>query len=101
MPAADNRPARDGHDAAARQPGPPAAVVFAVLAAGDEDGEERERLGEIRELVESADMDVVGEVVQHKARPDPRAYLGPGKLNELREAVRRRAAPPAPSAKTT
>jgi GTP-binding protein HflX len=67
----------------------PTAVVFAVLAAGDEDGEERERLGEIRELIESADMDVVGVVVQHKARPDPRAYLGPGKLSELREAVRR------------
>ena len=67
----------------------PTAVVFAVLAAGDDDGSEAsERLGEIRELVESADMDVVGAVVQHKSRPDPRAYLGPGKLRELRAAVK-------------
>jgi len=67
----------------------PAAVIFAVLPPGDDDGrEERDRLGEIGELIDSADMDVAAQVVQHKNRPDPRAYLGPGKLDELRAAVR-------------
>ncbi len=66
----------------------PAAVVFAVMPPGDGEGrEERDRLAEIGELVESADMDVAGQVVQRKARPDPRAYLGPGKLVELRAAI--------------
>ena len=65
-----------------------AAVVFAILPGGEaSDGEGRERLAEIKELVGSADMDVVGEVVQHKKRPDPRAYLGPGKLRELKAAI--------------
>jgi GTP-binding protein HflX len=62
------------------------AVVFAVLPAGD-DGHERDRLDEIRELIDSADMDVVGEVVQHKHRPDPHSYLGPGKVRDLKAAI--------------
>jgi len=66
----------------------PAAVVFAVMPPGDGEGyEERDRLAEIGELVESADMDLAGLVVQRKARPDPRSYLGPGKLVELRAAI--------------
>ncbi len=64
------------------------AVVFAVMPPGNDDREETERLGEIGELIGSAEMDVAGVVVQRKAHPDPRAYLGPGKLRELRDAVR-------------
>jgi GTP-binding protein HflX len=66
----------------------PQAVVFAVMPPGDDEGrEERDRLAEIGELVESAEMTVAGQVVQHKKRPDPRSYLGPGKLVELRAAI--------------
>jgi GTP-binding protein HflX len=66
----------------------PAAVVFAVLPPGrasEREGEDR--LAEIKELLASADIDCVGEVVQHRARPDGHAYLGPGKLLELGETV--------------
>jgi GTP-binding protein HflX len=64
------------------------ALVFAVMPPGaEETPEERDRMTEIAELIESADMNVAGQVVQHKRRPDPRTYLGPGKLAELRAAV--------------
>ncbi len=64
------------------------AVIFAVMPPGaEETREERDRMAEIVELVRSAEMDVVGQVVQHKRHPDPRAYLGPGKLHELRATV--------------
>jgi GTP-binding protein HflX len=64
------------------------ALVFAVMPPGaEETREERDRMTEISELIESADMDVAGQVVQHKRRPDPRSYLGPGKLADLRVAV--------------
>jgi GTP-binding protein HflX len=61
------------------------AVVFAVVPGGDDGGE---ALAEIRELLRSADMDVVGEVVQHRDRPDARTYLGKGKMAELKATVK-------------
>jgi len=67
----------------------PQAVVFAVLGRGSH---EEERLAELTELLASADIDCVAEVVQHRERPDARSYLGPGKLGELRETVKRTAA---------
>ena len=64
------------------------ALVFAVMPPGaEETREERDRMAEIAELIESADMDLAGVVVQHKRRPDPHTYLGPGKLADLRVAV--------------
>ena len=69
------------------------AVIFAVMPPGAEESrEERDRMAEIGELIGSAEMDVVGQVVQHKHKPDPRAYLGPGKLQDLRAAVTESAA---------
>jgi GTPase len=64
----------------------PAALIFAALPpqADDDDA----RLAEIRELLASAEMDVVGEIVQHRARPDAHSYLGPGKLVELKAAIK-------------
>ena len=53
----------------------------AAAAAGDE------ALAEIKELLASAEIDWLADVVQHRDRPNPRSYLGPGKLGELKAAV--------------
>ncbi len=60
------------------------AVVFAVLPGGQAHvaaGEDA--LAEIKELLFSAEIDCVGEIVQHRRSPDGHSYLGPGKLEEL------------------
>jgi GTP-binding protein HflX len=44
-------------------------------------------LDELRELAVSAGARVVGEVIQHRKRPDPATYIGKGKAEELKEAV--------------
>ncbi len=44
-------------------------------------------LSEMRALIESAGYLLVGEVVQRRARPDPKTFVGKGKLEELKEAV--------------
>src|SRR5450759_3285827 len=51
-----------------------------------EPGEE-EPLNEIKELLSSADMDWVADVIQRKERPHPHSYLGKGKLVDLKAAV--------------
>jgi len=67
----------------------PRAVVFAVLPGGSGSNEaDEEALRELRELLASADIDPVGEVVQHREHPHQRSYLYPGKLEELRRTVR-------------
>ena len=43
-------------------------------------------LAELRELARSARVAPVGELVQHRARPDPRTFVGKGKLTELKQA---------------
>jgi len=54
----------------------------ASLPAGDD-------LSELRELLRTAGVATVGELVQHRDRPHANSYLGPGKVEELRDAVRR------------
>ena len=68
---------------------PPRAVVFAVLPGGavNEPGAE-EHLAEIKELLRSADIAWLADVVQHRDRPDPHSYLGSGKMAELKSAVK-------------
>lgn len=65
----------------------PQAVIFAVLPPGGPLPGEEDPLAEIRELLRSADMGLVGEVVQRKQRPQTHSYLGKGKLQELKEVV--------------
>jgi GTPase len=48
-----------------------------VLEAGDD-------LSELRELLRTAGVAVVGQEVQHRERPHPNTYLGPGKLEEIK-----------------
>jgi GTPase len=59
--------------------------IVAVLPQGMEPDEE---LGELRELARTALVEPVGELVQHRQRPDPRTYLGKGKLDELKQAYK-------------
>jgi GTP-binding protein HflX len=62
---------------------PERGFIVAVLAPGaDADGE----LAEVRELARTAGVEPVGELVQHRAQPDRRSYVGKGKLEELRHA---------------
>jgi GTPase len=48
---------------------------------------EPDDLGELRELLRTAGVAAVGEMVQHRERPHPNAYLGAGKLDELRGEI--------------
>ena len=68
---------------------PPRAVVFAVLPGGvaSEPGRE-EHLAEIKELLRSAEIEWLADVVQHRDRPDPHSYLGSGKMADLKAAVK-------------
>jgi len=53
------------------------AYCIAALPEGDD-------LAELRELLRTAGAAVVGEMVQHRERPHPNLYLGPGKVDELK-----------------
>jgi GTPase len=62
---------------------PERAFVLAVLAKGiDADHE----LAELRELAGTAGVEPVAQLVQQRTRPDPRTYVGKGKLDELKQA---------------
>jgi GTP-binding protein HflX len=65
---------------------PERGFLVAVLAQGVEEDEELE---EMRELMRAAGVEPVGELLQRRPAPDPRTYVGKGKLAELKEAVPR------------
>jgi GTPase len=62
---------------------PERGFILSVLAPGSND--ERE-LAEIADLARTAGVDPVATLVQHRPRPDPRTFVGKGKLDELKEA---------------
>src|ERR671927_1773894 len=53
------------------------AFAIGALQEGDD-------LGELRELLLTAGVATVGQEVQHRERPHPNTYLGPGKLEEIK-----------------
>jgi GTP-binding protein HflX len=57
------------------------AYLVAALQAGDD-------LSELRELLRTAGVAVVGQAVQHRDKPHPNTYLGPGKLLEVKDAAK-------------
>ncbi|MDQ2911406.1 MAG: GTPase HflX [Actinomycetota bacterium] len=57
-----------------------------VLAAPPKGADVAAELAELRELARTAGVEPVAELVQQRARPDPRTYVGKGKLAELKEA---------------
>ena len=59
------------------------AVLAAVRLPGSS-FDERDPLGELRALAETAGARAVGELVQNRDRPEPGTYIGSGKLEELR-----------------
>jgi GTP-binding protein HflX len=66
-------------------PEPERGFVLAVLAQGADADHE---LAEVKELARTAGVEPVGEVVQHRARPAQRTYVGKGKLEELKDRFR-------------
>jgi GTP-binding protein HflX len=48
-----------------------------------------EALAELKELLRTAGVAGVGELVQHRDQPHPNSYLGPGKLKELKDEITR------------
>src|ERR1035437_8631328 len=57
------------------------AMCIAALPAGED-------LRELGELLRTAGVAVVGELVQHRESPHPNSYLGPGKVREASERAR-------------
>ncbi len=62
--------------------GPERGLAVAVLPPGADPEDE---LAELRELLRAADVEPVGELVQHRRAPDPRTYVGKGKLEEVKQ----------------
>ena len=63
-----------------------------VLAAPAKGADAKGELAELRELARTAGVEPIGELVQHRERPDPRTYVGKGKLVELQDAFKRSSA---------
>ena len=59
----------------------------AYLVAAPRDGAEHE-LAELRELLRTAGVAAVGELVQRRDHPHPNTYLGPGKIDQLKAELR-------------
>jgi GTP-binding protein HflX len=62
---------------------PERGLLLAVLPKG---ADAESELGELRELARTAGVEPVAEAVQRRAQPDPRRYVGKGKLEELKAA---------------
>src|SRR3954451_471123 len=56
------------------------AYIVAALPAGDD-------LSELRELLRTAGVATVGQMVQHREQPHPNLYIGPGKVAELKSLI--------------
>jgi GTP-binding protein HflX len=76
-----NNPPR--HSADPEQLGRPKQRAFCIAALPDGDD-----LSELAELLLTAGVAVVGQAVQHRDRPHPNTYLGPGKVAEVKEAAK-------------
>jgi GTPase len=70
-------PGRDGQSVGrARQ----RALAIGVLESGED-------LSELEELLRTAGVATVGQMVQHREQAHPNTYFGPGKLEELKQAI--------------
>lgn len=57
------------------------ALLVAALPDGDD-------LSELRELLSTAKVEVVGQLVQHRDEPHPNTYVGEGKLSEIKQLAK-------------
>jgi GTP-binding protein HflX len=62
---------------------PERGLALAVFSKGMDAADE---LAELRELARTAGVEPVAEVVQQRGTPDPRSYVGKGKLEDLKQA---------------
>jgi GTP-binding protein HflX len=69
-----------------RAPGADQERAFLIAVLGP-DVDLEEELAEARELMRTAGVKPVGEIVQRRNAPDARTYLGKGKFAELKQAV--------------
>jgi GTP-binding protein HflX len=67
----------------AEQEGRPKQRAFCIAALPEGDD-----LSELRELLRTAGVAVVGQAVQHRDKPHPNSYLGPGKVEEVKAAAK-------------
>ena len=58
------------------------ALMIAALPEGED-------LAELQELLRTAGVATVGQLVQHREHPHPNSYFGPGTLEELKAALKR------------
>src|SRR5687767_5729643 len=75
---------RNGRTTPTRTAVQPRARQRAFLVAVLDDGDD---LSELKELLRTSGVAVVGQAVQHRDRPHPNTYLGPGKLQEVKAAA--------------
>src|SRR5579863_9035578 len=73
-----------GPDGLTRPLGPERALLLAVDT-GKAPWSVSESLDELEELARTAGAEVIGRVSQRLEHPDPKTYLGRGKLNEARD----------------
>jgi GTPase len=64
-------------------------LLLAVLPPGADAADE---IAELEELARTAGVEPVAQVVQHRSRPDPRTFVGKGKLEELKQVYSESAA---------
>ena len=57
-----------------------------VLAVLPKSADAEQELGELRELARTAGVEPIAELVQQRTSPDPRTYIGKGKLEELKQS---------------
>ncbi len=77
-------PTRQSRDGQAPGRAKQRAFCIAALPAGAP-GED---LSELRELLRTAGVGVVGQAVQRRDQPHPNSYLGPGKIEEVKAAAK-------------
>jgi GTP-binding protein HflX len=70
-----------------RQPDPALERGFIAAVLGQRVDPESE-LAELRELARTALVEPIGDLVQHRQRPERRTYVGKGKLEELKRAYK-------------
>jgi GTP-binding protein HflX len=78
---AERDPARD----TTVDKGPEKAILVASVPRLDEDAEDS--LYELVELLRTGGAQTIARIVQQRVRPDPKTYLGKGKLEELHEML--------------
>ncbi|NJD07757.1 MAG: GTPase HflX [Methylococcaceae bacterium] len=74
----------EGREGEGEYSGPPTHAILVQMA----DGHVEEELSELAKLAISAGLNVVAVLKGRKQRPDPRYYLGHGKVEELAQLVR-------------